>query len=62
MAVWSHVVHNSTNIQVEVLGAGAINSSRQSFATTYNQTNMLNSSRNSSNNSTLVVDHVLLTP
>ncbi|KAI5781638.1 hypothetical protein DFH27DRAFT_616671 [Peziza echinospora] len=32
MAVWSHVVHNSTNIQVDVLGAGAINLGRQEVA------------------------------
>ncbi|KAI5781640.1 hypothetical protein DFH27DRAFT_529244 [Peziza echinospora] len=29
MAVWSHFVHNSTNIEVEVLGAGAVDSGRQ---------------------------------
>ncbi|KAI5781370.1 hypothetical protein DFH27DRAFT_616677 [Peziza echinospora] len=29
MAVWSYVVHNSTNTQVQVLGPGAIDSDGQ---------------------------------
>ncbi|KAI5781641.1 hypothetical protein DFH27DRAFT_616675 [Peziza echinospora] len=34
MAVWSHVVHNSTNHEVEVLEAGANDSGRQTMCGT----------------------------